>query len=176
MHEQVVAFGLEWADLEVDHDRLEVTSTPTSGTPEQVRDLALGAIEVLDHTPIYGVGLQFFGDFALEDQAARDKLGWTLVPPGPFEGHLAGAGMRSLQMAGRRSPEDSGRDGLLVTIEPSASIAPNGVFLAVLDQYDVARSSEPNVGSSFAIDCIKSQWESSLKRAEAITSEIFSAA
>lgn len=176
VHEQVVSFSLEWANLEVEHDRLAVSSTPKSGTPEQVRDLALGAIEILDHTPVYGVGLQFFGHYALEDQAARDKLGWTLVPPKPFEGQLAQAGMRSLQMAGRRAADDSGGDGVLVTIEPSALITPNGVYLAVLDQYAVADSSEANVGSSFAVECIKSQWEPSLKRAEAIASEIFSVA
>jgi len=174
VHEQVVAFGLEWANLEVDHDQLVVNSTPKGGTPEQVRDLALGAIEILDHTPIYNVGLQFFGHYGLKDQAARDELGWALVPPTPFEGQLARVGMRSLQMAGRRSAEDVGGDGLMVTVEPSAHIAPNGVYLAVLDQYDVADSSEPNVGSSFAVDCIKSQWDPSLKRAESITSEIFS--
>lgn len=178
VHEQVVAFSLEWANLEVDHDRLAVYSTPKSGTPEQVRDLALGVIEILDHTPVDGVGLQFFGHYALEDQAARDKLGWTLVPPKPFEGHLAEAGMRSLQMAGRRSGDSKGSDGLIVTIEPSAHIAPNGVYLAVTDQYDLADSSQPNpnLGSSLAVECIKGQWEQSLKRAEEISSEVFSVA
>lgn len=174
VHEQIVSFGLEWANLEVDHDQLAVTSTPKSGTPEQVRDLALGAIEILDHTPIYNVGFQFFGHYAMENQAARDELGWTLVPPVPFEKQLASVGMRSLQMAGRRSAEDTEGNGVMVTVEPSAHFAPSGVYLAVLDQYDVAESSEPNVGSSFAVDCIKSQWDTSLKRAESIISEILS--
>jgi hypothetical protein len=176
VHEQVVSFRLEWADLEVDHDRLTVSSTPKSGTPEQVRDLALGAIEILDHTPVYGVGLQFFGHYALEDQAVRDQLGWTLVPPQPFEGQLAQAGMRSLQMAGHRLGHEDDGGGVLVTIEPSAHIAPNGVYLAVLDQYVVADSAEANIGSSLAVECIKTNWESSFKRAEAITTEIFSVA
>ncbi len=171
-----MAFGLDWANLEVEHDKLVVGSTPKSETPEQVRDLALGIIEILDHTPIYRVGIQFFAHYKLEDQAARDKLGWTLVSPKPFEGQLEKPGMRSLKMVGRRPGEEDGSNGLIVTIEPSYQFAPEGVYINILDQYDVADPSEANVGSGPATDCLKANWDSALERAETIPAEIFSIA
>lgn len=176
VHEEVVSFSLDWVNLEVEHDKLRIFSTPKSETPEQVRDLVLGVVEILDHTPIYQVGIEFYGHYAMEDQAARDKLGWTLVPPEPFAGHLEGPGMRSLKMAGRRLGEEDGGNGLLVRIEPSYKIAPNGVFISVLDQYDVADKEEANVGAGPAIACIKDRWAGSLKRADAIADDILAAA
>jgi hypothetical protein len=176
VHEEVVSFSLEWVNLEVDHDKLSISSTPKSETPEQVRDLALGVIEVLDHTPVDRVGIQFFGHLAMADQATRDKLGWTLVPPGPFSGQLDNPGMRSLQMAGRRPGDEDGGNGLLVKIEPSYRIAPNGVYISILDQYDVSGPEEANLGSALAVKCIKDRWTSSFERAEAIVDEILSIA
>jgi hypothetical protein len=177
VHEEVVAFGLDWVTLQVEHDQLTISSTPKSETPEQVRDLAVGVVEILDHTPIYHVGIDFFGHFALEDQAQRDKLGWSLVPPEPFAGHLDGAGMRSLKMAGRRFGDvDDGDGGLVVRVEPSYNIAPNGVFISVLDQYRVANEDEANVGAGPAISCLKDRWAESLKRADAIVDDLLSAA
>jgi hypothetical protein len=172
IHEQVVAFGLEWASVEVKPDLLTISSSPTSETPEQIRDLALGVIEILTHTPVYNVGLQFFGHYAFADQEIRDDLGWTLVPRAPFQGQLASVGMRTLTMLGRREEGDQGANGVSITVEPSAVLTPNGVYLAVLDQYDVADPSDPNVGAEPGIDAIKVNWEPSARRATSITDEV----
>jgi hypothetical protein len=174
VHSEVVAFELEWMQLEVDREQLTVMSTAKSETPEQIRDLALGIIQILDHTPIHHVGIRFYAHYSLADQAERDKLGWTLVPPGPFEAHLHSAGMRTLSMAGRRSADDTGGDGLVITIEPSARIRPNGVFIDVVDQYELAAPDEANIGAGPAIECLKANWNASIERAAAIPTDIFS--
>lgn len=173
VHSEIVAFGLDWADVEIERDKLTIQATPKSESPEQVRDLALGIIEILDHTPIEHVGISFFAHYALADQATRDKLGWTLVPPAPFSKQIERPGMRTLKIAGRRPGEEEGPGGLLVTIEPSAQIMPNGVFINVLDQYNIL-DHQPNLGTGPAVECVKSNWDASSKRAEAISAEIFS--
>jgi hypothetical protein len=172
VHEQVVAFGLDWMNLEVRHDQLTVNSTPTSETPEQIRDLALGVIEILEHTPIHGVGLQFFGHYGLTDQAARDELQRKLVPQAPFEELLSGIGMRTLTMFGRREEGDEGLNGVSVTVEPSATVEPNGVYVGVFDQYDFADPDDANLSSAPAVEVVKLRWQESSRRAEAIIAEI----
>ena len=174
VHERVVAFAIEWATLLVEHDRLRLSSTPTSETPEQLRDLAVGILEVLDHTPIHEVEIQTAGHFAMADQAARDRLGWALVPPGPFETHLITPGMSTLRVAGARPDEaDEERGNITVVVEPSAEIEPEGVYVSVHDHYYVANLEEPNVGARRAAECLRANWESSLKRAEQISADIF---
>lgn len=173
VHSEIVAYRLDWAHIEVDREKLEIVSTPKSETPEQIRDLALGVIEILRHTPIHLVGIKFFGHHALKDQAERDKIGWTLVPPGPFEGQIQGPGMRTLRVVGRHpGEEDKGDSGLMVTIEPSNPLNPYGVFISVVDQFEVAEESEPSIGAGPAIDCIKENWSKSIKRASAITDDV----
>jgi hypothetical protein len=174
VHEEVVAFGIEWATLQVEHDRLRLSSTPTSETPEQLRDLALGILEILDHTPIHLVVIQTAGHYAMEDQAARDKLGWTLVPPQPFEHHLVRPGMSTLQVTGARpGEEDEERGGLTVVVEPSSHVEPEGVYVSVHDHYSVADPDQPNVGTGPAAECLQANWGASLKRAEQISADIF---
>ena len=174
VHEQVVAFGIEWATLEVEHDRLRLASTPTSETPEQLRDLALGILEILDHTPIHLVVIQTADHYEMEDQSARDSLGWTLVPPQPFERHIVGPGVSTLQVSGGRPGDDDG-DGneVLVTVEPSDRIKPAGVFISVHDYFPVADPDQPNVGAGPAAECLQANWGTSLKRAEQISVNIF---
>lgn len=175
LHEEVVAFTIDWARLEVRRDQLTVLSTPKSETPEQVRDLVLGMIQILDHTPVYSVALQFFAHYALKDQAERDKLGWTLVPPDPFKDNLQRPGMRTLKVLGRRpgAAEDD-EDRVAVVIEPSARIRPNGVYVNVSDHYSLAEPSDSNVGAEPAIGCIEERWKDSMHRARNIATGIFS--
>lgn len=174
VHERVVAFAIEWATLLVEHNRLRLSSTPTSETPEQLRDLALGILEVLDHTPIHEVEIQTAGHYAMVDQAARDKLGWALVPPEPFETHLIAPGMTTLRMAGAR-PGEEGEEGgnIAIVVEPSTEIEPEGVYISVHDHYYVADPKQPNIGAAPAAECLQANWETSLKRAGQISTDIF---
>lgn len=173
IHSDIVSYSVAWARIEVERDKLSIFSTPKSETPEQLRDLALGVIEVLNHTPVYTVAIQFWAHYALESQEARDRLGWTLVPPDPFQGELINPGMRALRVVGGRpTGEDPDENGLIVTIEPSNPVSPNGVYIGVVDQYEVAESSEADVGAEPAISCLKANWSASIKRASAIPAAI----
>ncbi|HYP55190.1 MAG TPA: hypothetical protein VEQ41_02660 [Solirubrobacterales bacterium] len=174
VHSEIVAFELDWMHFQVDRDQLTIRSTAKTETPEQVRDLVIGLGQILDHTPIHLVSIEFFAHYALADKAQRDALGWKLVPPDPFKKHLKSAGMRTLKMVGRRTSEETGNNGVITTIEPSAAIEPNGVFISVMDQYELGDPAEPNVGSGPAIDCLKTNWQHSLDRAKAIPADVFS--
>jgi hypothetical protein len=180
IHEEVVVFSIDWATIEAERDRLRLRSTKKSETPEQLRDLALGILAILDHTPIHIVAIKSSAHYAMPNQEARDQLGWTLVPKEPFEGQMERPGMASLHVSGARpgEMEDGNPKGgpLTVTIQPSQQLKPNGVFLEVDDRYRVADPEQANVGTGAAIACIKENWESSLKRAEKIAEEVFAIA
>jgi hypothetical protein len=121
------------------------------------------------------VTIQFFAHYALEDQAARDKLGWTLVPPDPFQDHLKGPGMRTLKVLGRRPDTDEDDpDRVSVVIEPSARIRPNGVYISVADNYVLAGPDDSNVGADAAIQCVEASWSESMKRAAEVSTKILS--
>lgn len=177
IHEEVVVFSIDWATVEVERDRLRLRSTKKSETPEQLRDLALGILSILDHTPIHVVAIKSSAHYVMPSQEARDRLGWTLVPKEPFEGQMERPGMISLHVTGARPGEME--DGLpkggqlTVTIQPSKPLEPNGVFLEVDDRYRVADPEEANVGAGAAVACIKENWETSLKRAEKVAEKIF---
>lgn len=175
VHSEVVSYALDWARIEVERERLAIASTGKSETPEQLRDLAIGVLEILSHTPVYLVGLQFWGHYALKDQEARDRLGRTLAPPEPFERHLVSPGVTTLRMTGGRPDgDDPDGDGLSIVIEPSNRVKPNGVYISIADQYDLADEDDPGVDARLAIACLKNKWSSSLKRAGEIPSTILS--
>lgn len=169
IHSDIVSYALDWVRVEVEGEKLAIISTANSETPEQLRDLAVGVLEVLSHTPVYTVGIQFWGHYALESQEARDDLGWRLVPPDPFKEHLAMPGMTTLRVSGSRSSEDDpDGGGLIVTVEPSNRVNPNGVYISVLDQYELADQNDADATAGPAVACLKENWAASGKRAKAI--------
>lgn len=179
IHEEVVAFSIDWATIEVERERLRLRSTEKSEAPEQVRDLALGILEVLDHTPVHVVALRSSSHYVMPSQEDRDKLGWKLVPKAPFEEELVRPGMAALHVNGLRPGEEGDgieepKTGLVtVSIEPSEPLKPNGVYLQVDDRYRVADPEQANVGTGPAVACIRENWVASLKRAERIAEQVF---
>lgn len=174
VHPDIVVFALDWAALEVERERLTISSTPKTETFEQVRDLALGIIQTLSHTPIHSVGLQFYGDYSMKDQETRDQLGWALAPPEPFQGLLERPGMGLLRMEGFRPGEQDDEKGALrVRIEPSRRLTPHGVHISVLDHYIFGDPTDIE-GADSAIACIEENWAESIERAAAIPEQIIS--
>jgi hypothetical protein len=179
IHEEATVFSIDWATIEVERERLRLATTTKSETPEQLRDLAIGILETLDHTPIHVVAIQSAAHYPMASQERRDALGWKLVPPGPFEGEISRPGMAALHVNGARSGEDwqgskPPASGLVtVSVEPSSPLAPHGVFIQVDDRYPVADPEAANTGTGPAVACIKENWETSLKRAERIVEGVF---
>ncbi len=179
IHEEATVFSIDWAIIEVERERMRLATTTKSETPEQLRDLAIGILETLDHTPIHIVAIQSVAHYAMASQERRDELGWKLVPPGPFEEEISRPGMAALHVSGARPGEEAeGNEPpptgvVTVSIEPSQPLAPHGVFMQVDDRYSVADPEAANTGTAPAVTCIKENWETSLKRAERIAEGVF---
>jgi len=182
IHEEATVFAIDWAIIEAERERLRLATTSKSETPEQLRDLAVGILETLDHTPVHVVAIQSIAHYPMASQESRDALGWKLVPPEPFEGEIVRPGMAALHVNGARPGEamegsKAPASGLVtISVEPSHPLAPHGVFIQVDDRYSVADAEAANVGTGPAIACIQENWETSLKRAERIAERIFAAA
>jgi hypothetical protein len=112
-------------ELAVERDRFTVT---TSGMPETIFDLVTGTFEVLEHTPLHVLGINFDAHFRLANEASWDAVGATLVPRENWEGVLDRPGMRSVLVEGRRTDDYIGH--LQVRAEPSVRIK-NGLFIHI---------------------------------------------
>lgn len=173
IHPEVVAYTLDWAKVEVEREMLTVATTSKTHAPEQVRDLALGMLGVLNHTPIHGVGLRFSGHYPMSDQDECARLIEILVPQTPWAQMLENPSLNSLTMQGDRIDGETGRRGnSFVTVEPSRKVA-NAIFVAVLDQYEVADSNEPALGAQPARDALDAVWSTSPAGARSIVDSIF---
>src|SRR4051812_2881060 len=130
IHPDVVAYSLDWVDLEVTRERFQVKTTATTETADPVRDLALGIFTILRHTPVRLVGINTEAHFKVTSEERWHAIGHTLAPDRYWTGLLEGAGVRSLVMEGVRTDEHRG--WIRVSVEPSIRLKP-GIFVAVND-------------------------------------------
>lgn len=174
IHPEVVAYSLDWARVEVERETLVIRTTSKTEAPEQVRDLALGMIRILSHTPIYGVGIQFAAHYPMADESARDELLDLVVPQTSWDRMLESPALASLTMQGERINRDIGRAGnALVTVEPSRKLLPHGIYIAVAEQYEVADPKQPALGSQAAHQALDAIWQTSAAGADSTVSSIF---
>lgn len=174
IHPEVVAYALDWARVEVERETLVVGTTPKTEAPEQIRDLVLGMIDVLSHTPIAGVGIQFGAHYPMADEPARDALLDRVVPRSSWDRMLQSPALGSMTMQGERMNSDIGSAGrALVTVEPSRKLIPHGIYISIAEQYEVADLEEPALGSHAAQDALDAIWHTSAAGADSIVSSIF---
>jgi hypothetical protein len=133
IHEEVAQFGLPWVTVQVTRQRFIITTTQESYA-EPLRDLALGTLELLAHTPTKMMGINHDFILSYSSRAAFDALGWTLATPDCWP-HLSNPGVATMQMQGERK---DGRPGYVrVKVEPIL----DGTFtvaLGVNDHYELS--------------------------------------
>lgn len=165
VHQDVVVFRTEAVVLEVLRERFAVTSAETAPTPAIVRDLAVGAFSLLEHTPVHAVGINFFAHYPIKTREAFDGLGWKLAPPQNWGDTLQRPGLRSLTMQGLRP---DGRAGyVMATVEPSIRLQPHGVYI-------LEREPDGIIDAKRALAILSDSWDGSLTQAEAVHEQILS--
>jgi hypothetical protein len=171
IHPEVTAFSLEWATLQVTHERFKLeTTTEQRFSPELIRDLTLGIFRLLSHTPIKQIGLNRVFHFQVESEDVWHAIGHRLVPKKDWDGILERPGTRIVAVQGVRPDRYQGR--ILVQLEPSVKFHP-GVFAMVNDHFE-KEESDSREGAAAMLEIVEQHWQESLERAHKIVYTLMS--
>jgi hypothetical protein len=165
IHPEATGFSLEWASLEVTHERFRLeTSTDQRFSPELVRDLVLGLFQLLSHTPVKQMGINRIFHFQIESEEKWHTIGHRLVPKDDWAGILERPGMRVVAVEGVRPDQYKGR--ITVQLEPSVRFR-YGVFAAVNDHFE-KKQEDSREGAIAMVEILKNDWQESLDRSKRI--------
>ena len=167
IHPQIAAFAVHRIDLQVTTDRFMVASADAASY-DLLRDLVLGTFAVLKHTPLSLMGLNSSAHMRSSSESAWHNFGHMLAPKTFWDGLVEKPGTRSLTIQGDRPDKHKGY--LLVKVEPSNQVQP-GVFVDINDHFE-AGGDEPGAGWAIFSDIVKTEWESSRDRANALIEKI----
>lgn len=176
---QVAVFETKWFALQVLESQFSLTSK--DALSPAFKDLAVGIFQLVPHTPITAVGLNFLAHFRLAGEQAWHKVGdrlapkdiWQALYPNDSPG-LQDVTIR-IQRWTRGEPIKT-RDEKRISVQPSTKIK-FGAFLTYNDHHDVSNGDEdgPRPGERVAT-VIDTQWESSWQDAVRVFDGVLSMA
>lgn len=168
IHPKAAVFTADWLRVNVLEDRFHA-ATIQADYFEPLRDLVLGVLGILAHTPLKALGINREFHYRYPSEDTWHEVGDRLAPKGDWESILKNPGMLSLTVQGKRP---DGFEGYIqVKVEPSRKAHP-GVFIEVNDHFQLASGDEIPPGTSKAIKIISSQWISSMSRALQVAESI----
>lgn len=165
---QVAAFETKWFALQVIDNQFSLTSK--DALSPAFKDLAVGIFQLLPHTPVTAVGLNFMAHFKLASEDEYHKVGDILAPKDIwtklYPDHAAGLADLTIRIqAGTRGKPLKMKDERRITLQPSNKLK-FGVFLAYNDHHDVSTPSEDNQKPAERVaTIIDKEWETSWKDA-----------
>jgi hypothetical protein len=167
IQQEIAHFSAEWFELQVLADRFTLVARDAEHL-EPARDLVLGLMRILPHTPVSVLGLNKLTHTKMPSEDIWHKLGHLLAPKDHWDGIVARPGMRILQIQGSR-PDLEGPI-LRIKVEPSLKVTPHGVYIEV-NQEHKSEVENPQ-GCEWALSCIQEHWDSFLRYAKAATHHI----
>jgi hypothetical protein len=170
VHPDAAVFTAEWLEINVVRDRFQAATVQESYY-EVLRDLVIGVLNLLSHTPLRVMGLNCEFHYQLRSEDAWHSVGHRLVPKADWKDLLEKPGMKSLIVEGVR-PDDL-KGYIRVKVEPSTRVS-YGVYVEVNDHYDLRQSDDTISGASEAMRILSERWSDSMKRSVSIAQKIAS--
>jgi hypothetical protein len=154
----VTVFQTDWFILQATSDRLLLgTSERTSESFFPLRDLALGVLTILRHTPVEQMGMNHTRHIGLSE-GRWDAFSHSIAPPTSWTALLdATPELASIQIRTERVGYEA-PGFVAITVEPSVRI-PSGVFVSVNDHVELPR--DPSSGATVAAQVLRDHWETS---------------
>lgn len=168
IHPDVAHFKTEWLDVNIVRDRFQI-STVQESYYEALRDLAVGMLMLLSHTPIRVMGINRDFHFDLVSEGTWHALGHRLVPKDDWNPLLKNPGMQTIVVQGERPDDFEGY--LRVAVHPSKRIK-YGVFIEVNDHFVLKKDENEADGSDKARLILSERWNESMKRGSEIAQAI----
>ena len=156
IQKQIALFSMGKIQLQVDESRLGLTTIESPQGPI-LRDLALGTLSILEHTPLKAIGLNLDMAFVMESEEVWHAFGDRLVPKHDWLPILEKPGMQQVVVEGKR-PECAA-DRVHVRVQPSGL---RGVLVAVNQHYQLETKDRVDVRERHreAIRVLRDDWVS----------------
>jgi hypothetical protein len=149
-----------WADLVVLQDRLQIESGEEMVNEAQLRDLSVGLLRLLPHTPVTAVSIQHRIVVVAKNEEEWHGVGHRLAPKEVWAGILESPGLFDIAMQGTRLDGLDG--GWKVRVRPA--VDPKlGIWINVNDEVLLPDPDEPEPGSR-AADLIQEMWPAAEQR------------
>ncbi len=158
-----------WADLIVLQDRLQVESGEEMVNEAQLRDLSVGLLRLLPHTPVKAVSIQHRVVVVAKSEEEWHEVGHRLAPKKLWDGILESPGMFDFAMQGARSDDLEGAWKVRVqpVVDPKL-----GIWINVNDEVLLPDPDEPEPGSR-AADLIQEMWPAAEQRTLQIRNALY---
>jgi len=143
VHPEIAQWDLEWLHVQVSREQLSL-STSQERFVDPLRDLAMGVLDLVPHTPTRLLGIN--NDFMLTygDRDSFDDFGWALAAASRWP-TLRRPGMAALAMQGERS---DGREGF-VRVQVAATF--DDSYLVPVNVNDHYQLSDENLQRSTSV-------------------------
>jgi hypothetical protein len=159
LEEQLIAppitmlkFG--WMAMQVTEDRAVFVTSAEAPTPGPLADFVVDLFRILEHTPVYALGMNHVLHFVLAD-GAWDRIAERIAPPAAVEDALPDASLTTVQWGMPR------RDGLAgrvnVTVQPSERLSKGG-FIEWNSHVDLAEPADA-AGAMPAVEVLRERWD-----------------
>lgn len=160
VHPDTAVFRAEWLQVTVMRDRFQAL-TAQEAYYEPLRDIVVGVLGLVNHTPLQSMGLNRDFHFRVESLEARNNLGYRLVPRQDWDPVLKDPGMTRLIVKGKRPDEFRGY--VQVEVAPSTLVEP-GVYIQVNDHYELADGTAAEARAHDAVQILGKAWNESTQR------------
>ncbi len=154
VHPEIASFSIGKVQVQVESSRLGLTTLEAPQGPV-LRDLAIGTLSILEHTPLKALGLNFDAFFSVESSEAWDVLSNRLAPASNWEAMLDNPGMRQIIVDGQRQGCDA--DRVQFRVQPSRS---REIMCAVNQHYQLDASPDLTVRDCHnkALKALRDDW------------------
>ncbi len=171
VHPEITAFSLGnetggTMKLQVTRDKL-VVATEDARKYEVARDLVIGILGVLPHTPATMLGINLESHFAKDTEERWHALGDKLAPKEPWSAIVKTPRLNTLAIKAERPDQLPGY--VIVKIEGSVRVVPFGVVVSINDHFDV---SPADGGTERIARLLADNWDKSTHRSFDIVSQI----
>jgi len=176
---QVAKFQTKWFALQVLEDQFSLTSK--DALSPAFKDLAVGIFQLVPHTPVTAVGLNFFGHFKLATEDECHRVGDALAPKDIWKSLYPdeSPGLSDLTIRIERWTRGEPlktKDGKRISVQPSNKIK-SGVFLSYNDHHDMSASNEGDLRPAERVaTVIDNEWEFSWQDAIRVFDSVLSMA
>lgn len=147
--------------------RLQIT-TENNAAYEQICDLIVSIFQILSHTPVTKLGINFDYHIKINSEKKYNDIGDIIAPKEIWEEVLEKPKTLNVTIQGNRTSDDSGC--VNVKVEPSQKVNP-GILININDHYDL-ESKEPLEGCQKALQILGRLFKDSLNRSTNIAKAI----
>lgn len=178
--QQVTIFETDWFAFQVLTNQFSMTSKGPL-TPA-IKDLVVGILSLVPHTPITAIGLNFVGHFRLANEAEYHKIGDVLAPKAIWstlypDGHAVGLADLSIRIQdGERGQTPRSGNEKRISVQPSNKLKV-GVLLSFNDHREILESGGDGMtAAEQAAAIVDSDWQHSWDDAVRVFGSVLSQA